>query len=124
MISSHDPREVIRRLTLWADRNDSVRAMLLTSTRAIPDATVDVLSDYDAVLVVGDVRPFFEGRSWHGDFHHPAPRQNFEAPARKLLLPIDLTSLFRPLLRPHPRDLLWRQFQCTMHVLKRTLTNI
>ncbi len=50
--SSHDPREVIRRLTLWADREHSVRAMLLTSTRANPGATVDVLSDYDAVLVV------------------------------------------------------------------------
>jgi aminoglycoside 6-adenylyltransferase len=29
---------------------------------------VDVLSDYDAVLVVEDVRPFFEHRSWLGDF--------------------------------------------------------
>ena len=68
MVSSHDPHEVIRRLTLWADRKDPVRAMLLTSTRAIPDATVDILSDYDAVLVVEDVRPFFEDRSWLGDF--------------------------------------------------------
>ena len=68
IISSHDPREVIRRLTLWADRKDSVRAMLLTSTRAIPDATVDILSDYDAMLVFEDVRPFFEDRSWLGDF--------------------------------------------------------
>lgn len=68
MISNYDPREVIRRLTLWAGRKDSVRAMLLTSTRAIPDATVDILSDYDAVLVVEDVRPFFEDRSWLGDF--------------------------------------------------------
>jgi aminoglycoside 6-adenylyltransferase len=68
LISSHDPREVIRRLTLWADRKYSVRAMLLTSTRANPDATVDVISDYDAVLVVEDVRPCFEDRSWLGDF--------------------------------------------------------
>jgi aminoglycoside 6-adenylyltransferase len=67
-MSSHDPREVIRRLTLWADRKDSVRAMLLTSTRANPGATVDVHSDYDAVLVVEDVHPFFEDRSWLGDF--------------------------------------------------------
>jgi aminoglycoside 6-adenylyltransferase len=68
VIASHQPREIIRRLTLWADRKDSVRAMLLTSTRANPAATVDVLSDYDAVLVVEDIRPFFEGRSWLGDF--------------------------------------------------------
>jgi aminoglycoside 6-adenylyltransferase len=67
-MSSDDPREVLRRLTLWAERKDSVRAMLLTSSRANVGATVDVLSDYDVVLVVEDVRPFFEDRSWLADF--------------------------------------------------------
>ena len=42
--------------------------MLLTSTRAKPDTPVDVLSDYDVVLVVEDIRPLFEDRSWLGDF--------------------------------------------------------
>jgi aminoglycoside 6-adenylyltransferase len=42
--------------------------MLLTSTRAIPNATTDVFSDYDVVLVVKDIRPFFEDRSWLEDF--------------------------------------------------------
>lgn len=68
MIVNHDPREVIRRLTQWAERRNTVRAMLLTSTRANPSAPVDVLSDYDVVLVVEDVRPFFEDRSWLYDF--------------------------------------------------------
>jgi aminoglycoside 6-adenylyltransferase len=68
VIVNHDPREVIRRLTRWAERRDSVRAMLLTSTRTNPSAQVDVLSDYDTVLVVEDVRPFFENRSWLYDF--------------------------------------------------------
>jgi aminoglycoside 6-adenylyltransferase len=68
VIASHDPRKVIRCLTRWAERRDPVRAMLLTSTRANPSAPVDILSDYDAVLVVEDVRPFFEDRSWLGDF--------------------------------------------------------
>ncbi len=68
MIVNHDPREVIRRLTWWAERRDSVRALLLTSTRANPSAPVDVLSDYDVVLVVEDVLPFFEDRSWLHDF--------------------------------------------------------
>ena len=68
MISKHEPREVIRRLVRWAGRRDAVRAMLLTSTRARPDAPVDLLSDYDIVLVVEDIRPFFEDRSWLEDF--------------------------------------------------------
>jgi hypothetical protein len=40
-----------------------------------------------------------------------------QAPAWKQLLPIDLPALFRPLLRPYPRDLLWLWFRCTMHDL-------
>ncbi len=68
MTTGHDPQEVIRRLVRWADLKDSVRAVLLTSSRARPGAPVDALSDYDAVLVVEDVRPFFEDRSWLNDF--------------------------------------------------------
>jgi len=42
--------------------------MLLTSTRAVPNATVDFLSDYDVILIVEDIHPFFEERSWLEDF--------------------------------------------------------
>jgi aminoglycoside 6-adenylyltransferase len=42
--------------------------MLLTSSRANPRAEVDVLSDYDVVLAVTDIRPFFADRSWLEDF--------------------------------------------------------
>ncbi len=68
MIANHDPSDVLRRLVRWAGRKDPIRAMLLTSTRARPDAPVDALSDYDAVLVVEDILPFFEDRSWLKDF--------------------------------------------------------
>lgn len=68
MITFHDPRDVIRRLVRWADERVAVRAMLLTSTRADPHATVDIFSDYDIVLVVADIRPFFADRSWLQDF--------------------------------------------------------
>jgi aminoglycoside 6-adenylyltransferase len=64
-------RDVIRELIDWANQRDSIRAMLLTSTRANPYATVDVFSDYDVVLVVRDVGPFFEDRSWLEDFGEP-----------------------------------------------------
>ena len=68
MFANHDPDDVVHGLIQWAESNDPVRAMLLTSTRARPDAPVDRLSDYDVVLVVEDIRPFFEDRSWLEDF--------------------------------------------------------
>ena len=68
MLRTHDAQEVLRHLSRWAERRVAVRAMLLTSTRAIPHATVDALSDYDVVLVVRDLRPFLADRRWVGDF--------------------------------------------------------
>jgi aminoglycoside 6-adenylyltransferase len=60
--------EVIKSLIEWGDRRKPVRAMLLTSTRAVPNAHVDDLSDYDVVLVVEDIHPFYENRGWLNDF--------------------------------------------------------
>ena len=65
---SHQPPDVISKLVQWAEQRESIRAMLLTSTRAIPNAPVDIFSDYDVVLVVEDIHPFFEERSWLEDF--------------------------------------------------------
>jgi aminoglycoside 6-adenylyltransferase len=62
--------------------------MLLTSTRANPTAEMDVFSDYDVVLVVQDIHPFFEDRTWlqkfgrvlvvYSDPIHPAPDYGIE----------------------------------------------
>lgn len=60
--------QVITTLIQWAEQRDAIRAMLLTSTRAVPNAPVDELSDYDVVLVVEDIHPFHEDRSWLQDF--------------------------------------------------------
>ncbi len=68
MIDGHAQDDVVRRLIRWADGKDQIRAMLMTSTRAVPNAPVDALSDYDVVLVVEDIRVFFFDRSWLGDF--------------------------------------------------------
>ena len=80
--------DVIQRLIEWADRQASVRAVLLTSSRANPTAEVDAFSDYDVILVVQDIHPFFEDRSWMQDFGqvlvvywdpiHPAPGYGIE----------------------------------------------
>lgn len=60
--------QVIHQLVRWAEKEVSVRAMMLTSTRANPDAPLDLFSDYDVILVVTDIRPFFEDRNWLEDF--------------------------------------------------------
>lgn len=57
-----------------------MRALILTSSRAIPGAPVDAFSDYDVILVVTEIRPFLEDKSWLGDFgavlvvYHDPPR--------------------------------------------------
>jgi aminoglycoside 6-adenylyltransferase len=60
--------QILEKLIHWAEYQDSVRAMLLTSSRANPNASVDVFSDYDIVLIVQDIHPFFVDRSWLADF--------------------------------------------------------
>lgn len=60
--------QVIRNLVRWAEGQDNVRAMLLTSTRAVPGGKVDALSDYDVILVVRDVRPLTDHHAWAGAF--------------------------------------------------------
>ena len=64
----HQSEEVINKLIRWGEQHDLIRAMLLTSTRAVPNAPVDTLSDYDVILIVEDVHPFFDDRSWLEDF--------------------------------------------------------
>ncbi len=59
---------IIQRLIAWSDPQDAIRAILLTSTRAVPHAVVDDLSDYDIILVVRAIRPFVADRGWVEDF--------------------------------------------------------
>jgi aminoglycoside 6-adenylyltransferase len=55
---------IIRQLTQWAHDQPQVRAMLLTSSRAIPHAPKDMFSDYDVILVLNDVQSFYDDRTW------------------------------------------------------------
>lgn len=56
--------EVLQQLVQWADEQPSVRAVILTSSRAIPHAQTDAFSDYDVILALTDVKPFYENRNW------------------------------------------------------------
>jgi aminoglycoside 6-adenylyltransferase len=67
----YEPRpsgDVIHMLVSWANLHDAIRALLLTSTRAIPSAQVDLCSDYDVILIVQDIHPLVANHTWLNDF--------------------------------------------------------
>lgn len=68
MTTSQPTRDTISTIIEWAMGRSSIRAVLLTSTRAVPNAPVDVLSDYDVILIVQDIHPFVTDRTWLNDF--------------------------------------------------------
>jgi aminoglycoside 6-adenylyltransferase len=55
---------VIEHLIRWADSQPLIRAVVLTSSRAIPHASVDLFSDFDVILVLRSIEPFYEDRQW------------------------------------------------------------
>jgi aminoglycoside 6-adenylyltransferase len=68
MTTRQPTHDLIPALTQWVTARSAIRAMLLTSTRAIPDAPIDVLSDYDVILIMQDIHPFVVDRAWLNDF--------------------------------------------------------
>jgi aminoglycoside 6-adenylyltransferase len=63
-----DRDPMLDRLTRWAEDRQDVRSLIITSTRAIPDAHLDAYSDYDVIMVVTEVRPLAQNTSWLADF--------------------------------------------------------
>lgn len=56
-------------LIAWGESQDLVRAMVLTSSKAIPNYPfADQYSDYDLILALSDVRPFHDSRDWLAAF--------------------------------------------------------
>ena len=64
MIDPTDENQVLKQLIQWGEGHPLVRAMLLTSNRAVPNAASDIFTDYDVILAVSDVNPFFASRDW------------------------------------------------------------
>jgi aminoglycoside 6-adenylyltransferase len=62
------PPHTEERMVKWAEVQNEIRAILLTSTRAVPGAHVDALSDHDVILIVQSIQPFVEDRTWINDF--------------------------------------------------------
>jgi aminoglycoside 6-adenylyltransferase len=61
-------REVLETITQWAKNKSEIRAVLLTSTRAVPNAPLDEWSDYDVILISEDIHPFVLDKTWLNDF--------------------------------------------------------
>jgi aminoglycoside 6-adenylyltransferase len=68
MTTNEPTHDLMPTLIRWATARSPIRAVLLTSTRAIPHAPIDVLSDYDVILVVQDIQPFVADHTWLNDF--------------------------------------------------------
>ena len=64
MTSTTRTDDVVENLIRWADQQDLVRAVVLTSSRAIPNAPVDLFSDYDVILSLRSIEPFHADRRW------------------------------------------------------------
>jgi aminoglycoside 6-adenylyltransferase len=63
--------DVIARLVAWAEANDSIRALVLTSSRAREDGTSDLLSDYDVVVAIRDHEAFAHHDGWTSAYGRP-----------------------------------------------------
>jgi aminoglycoside 6-adenylyltransferase len=60
---------MIGALIAWGENQELVRAMVLTSSRAIPNHPyTDPYSDYDVILALRDVLPFHNTREWLAAF--------------------------------------------------------
>jgi aminoglycoside 6-adenylyltransferase len=68
MATKEQKRDIDRTIIQWAESQEKIRAVLLTSTRAISNANIDSLSDYDVILVVQSIQPFVDDRTWINDF--------------------------------------------------------
>ena len=62
---------MIEKLTNWAKTRPDIRAVILTSSRASPNAVVDEFSDYDVILVVTELSAFVPRDHWLHEFGDP-----------------------------------------------------
>lgn len=55
---------IIKKLISFGESNDSIRAMVLTSSLTNPNAPADILSDFDIELFFDDPTPFVKSDEW------------------------------------------------------------
>jgi aminoglycoside 6-adenylyltransferase len=64
-------KEVLSKIVRWAGEENLVRVVVLESSRANPEAPLDILSDYDLALYVSDTRPFVRNDAWLQAYGRP-----------------------------------------------------
>lgn len=69
-IAPHEP-DVLSKIVRWVAAQDLVRAALLTSSRANPQAPRDILSDYDVAMMVSDVEVYVKDQDWPKGYGQP-----------------------------------------------------
>lgn len=65
---------MLDRLAAWARGTDSIRALILTSSRAKPDGGADELSDYDLIIAARDAAAFAADDAWASAYGRPLVR--------------------------------------------------
>ncbi len=68
MLEFKPAREVLETIRQWASPRSEICAVLLTSTQAVPNVPVDILSDYDVILILEDIQLFVSDHTWLNDF--------------------------------------------------------
>src|SRR5262245_33785337 len=71
MLQLPEEQAVLFKLTEWGASDDSIRAVVLTSSRTRPGAYVDILSDYDVMLFVKDVERYAHQTDWYSRYGTP-----------------------------------------------------
>src|SRR5687767_3897955 len=66
-----DETEVLSKIVRWAENETLVRVVVLESSRANPQAPLDLLSDYDLALFVADTRPYVKSDDWLQGYGRP-----------------------------------------------------
>jgi aminoglycoside 6-adenylyltransferase len=61
-------KEMLSLLVDWAQRNDYIRTVLMTSSRANPHAFTDLFTDYDFEIFVDDLEGFISDDGWLDHF--------------------------------------------------------
>jgi aminoglycoside 6-adenylyltransferase len=66
-----DEAVVLASLVAWGQSSPSVRALVLTSSRARQDGSADLLSDYDVIVAVRDAASFVADEAWLAGYREP-----------------------------------------------------
>ncbi len=74
MMQIPQEKDIVDKLVAWGTAHPLILAMILTSSRTRPDGPVDLLSDYDLILAVSDVRLFAFDDAWISAYGRPIVR--------------------------------------------------